>query len=75
MKWPLLYAVAATFGIGQALNQPTRNLLVYHTVGRSLLHNGIALNSLTGNAMRVIGPTVGVGEVTLGELRALRRRG
>ena len=55
----MLYAVGMTFGIGQALNMPTRNLLVYNTVGRDLLRNGLALNSLTGNTMRVIGPTVG----------------
>lgn len=55
----LLYAVAATFGIGQALNQPTRNLLVYDSVGRDLLRNGLALNALTGNTMRIVGPTIG----------------
>jgi MFS family permease len=56
---PLLYAIAAAFGIGQALNNPTRNLLVYEVVGRDLLRNGLALNALTGNAMRVIGPSIG----------------
>jgi MFS family permease len=56
---PLLYAVGATFGIGQALNQPTRNLLVYDSVGRDRLRNGLALNAMTGGTMRIIGPTVG----------------
>ena len=55
---PLLYAIGATFGIGQALNQPTRNLLVYDTVGRRLLRNGLALNAMTGSTMRVLGPSV-----------------
>ena len=56
---PLLYAVGATFGIGQALNQPTRNLLVYDSVGRDRLRNGLALNAMTGGTMRIIGPTIG----------------
>ena len=55
----LLYATGITFGIGQTLNQPARNLLVYDAVGRDLLRNGLALNALTGNSMRVIGPTAG----------------
>ena len=55
----LLYAVGAIFGIGQALNQPTRNLLVYDSVGRDRLRNGLALNALTGGWMRIIGPSVG----------------
>ena len=55
----LLYGTAVTFGIGQALNGPTRNLLVYDAVGRDLLRNGLALNAITGNTMRVIGPTIG----------------
>lgn len=56
---PVLYAVSIGFGVGQSLNGPTRNLLVYETVGRDLLRNGLALNGLTGNTMRVIGPSVG----------------
>ena len=56
---PVLYAVAVTFGVGQALNQPTRNILVFDAVGRDLLRNGLALNALTGNTMRIVGPTIG----------------
>lgn len=55
----VLYAVAITFGVGQALNQPTRNILVYDAVGRDLLRNALALNAFTGNAMRIVGPTIG----------------
>jgi len=55
----LLYAVSAGFGIGQAVNNTVRNVLVYDTVGRDLLRNGLALNGLTGNTMRVIGPSAG----------------
>ena len=50
----LLYVVSAGFGIGQAINNTVRNVLVYDTVGRDLL-----LNGLTGNTMRVIGPSAG----------------
>jgi MFS family permease len=56
---PLLYAVTVVHGLGQALNQPMRNLLVYDAVGRDLLRNGLALNSITGNLMRVVGPSLG----------------
>ncbi|MQA00157.1 MAG: MFS transporter [Dehalococcoidia bacterium] len=56
---PLLYAVGIAHGIGQALNQPMRNLLVYDAVGRDKLRNGLALNALTGNLMRVVGPSLG----------------
>ena len=55
----LLYVVSAGFGIGQAINNTVRNVLVYDTVGRDLLRNGLALNGLTGNTMRVIGPSAG----------------
>ncbi len=33
--------------------------MFYDTVGRDLLRNGLALNGLTGNTMRVIGPSAG----------------
>lgn len=56
---PLLYTCAVGFGLGQAVNQPTRNLLVYDAVGRDLLRNGLALNGFTGNTMRVVGPSIG----------------
>jgi MFS family permease len=56
---PLLYAVTVVHGLGQAVNQPMRNLLVYEAVGRELLRNGLALNSITGNLMRVVGPSFG----------------
>ncbi len=56
---PLLYVVSAGFGIGQAINGTVRNVLVYDTVGRDLLRNGLALNGITGNTMRVLGPSAG----------------
>ena len=56
---PLLYLISVTYGVGQSVNQPMRNLLVYDAVGRSLLQPALALNSLTGNLMRVVGPSIG----------------
>jgi len=56
---PLLYVVSVTYGIGQSINQPMRNLLVYDAVGRELLQPALALNALTGNLMRVVGPSIG----------------
>jgi len=56
---PVLYALAVAQGIGSSLNGPMRNLLVYDAVGRDLLRNGLALNSVTGNLMRVVGPSIG----------------
>lgn len=55
----LLYFLAIAQGVGNSLNQPMRNLLVYDAVGRDLLRNGLALHSITGNLMRVIGPSIG----------------
>lgn len=56
---PLLYFLATAQGVGNSLSQPMRNLLVYDAVGRDLLRNGLALNSITGNMMRVVGPSIG----------------
>ena len=56
---PLLYVVSVTYGVGQSINQPMRNLLVYDAVGRELLKPALALNALTGNLMRVVGPSIG----------------
>jgi len=56
---PLLYVVSVTYGVGQSINQPMRNLLVYDAVGRDLLKPALALNALTGNLMRVVGPSIG----------------
>lgn len=56
---PLIYVVAVVYGVGQAVNQPMRNLLVYDAVGRELLKPALALNALTGNVMRVVGPSIG----------------
>lgn len=41
-----------------SINQPARQAMVYDVVGREDLANAIALNSITMNAARVIGPSL-----------------
>src|SRR5690606_28491204 len=51
--------LAAAAGIVEAMAGPIRSLLVFDTVGPDEMTNAVALNSLGGNAMRVIGPAIG----------------
>ena len=52
--------ITAFFSSGLiAINNPTRQALVYNLVGREDLPNAIALNSVTGNSTRIIGPALG----------------
>lgn len=55
----MVYVLAAAAGIVEAMASPIRNLLVFDTVGPDEMTNAVALNSLGGNAMRVIGPAIG----------------
>ena len=55
----MVYVFAAAAGIVEALAGPIRNLLVFDTAGPDEMTNAVALNSLGGNAMRVIGPAIG----------------
>ncbi len=55
----MVYILAASAGIVEALAGPIRSLLVFDTVGPDEMTNAVALNSLGGNAMRVIGPAIG----------------
>ena len=55
----MVYILAAAAGIVEALAGPIRSLLVFDTVGPDEMTNAVALNSLGGNAMRVIGPAIG----------------
>lgn len=55
----MVYLTAAAAGIVEALAGPIRSLLVFDTVGPDEMTNAVALNSLGGNAMRVIGPAIG----------------
>jgi MFS family permease len=55
----IIFITATAGGIAEALAGPLRLLLVYDAVGGADLTNAVALNSLAGNAMRVIGPALG----------------
>ncbi len=56
-----LYALAAVDGAIGALNQPARQALVYDVAGKQELTNAIALSSVGGNIMRIVGPSLAGG--------------
>jgi MFS family permease len=51
--------LAAIDGVLGALNQPARQALVYDVAGEDDLTNAVALSSVGGNIMRIIGPSLG----------------
>jgi MFS family permease len=51
--------LAGVIGLVNALDMPSRQSFLVEMVGREDLLNGIALNSATFNAARVIGPAIG----------------
>lgn len=54
-----VYVAAFLSGGLSSINQPARQAMVYDLVGREDLPNAIALNSITMNAARVVGPSLG----------------
>lgn len=54
-----LLGLALSWGAINALDIPARQALVVHMVGKEDLQNAIALNSMTFNAARVVGPSIG----------------
>jgi MFS family permease len=56
--WHIL-VLAVLFGMINAIDGPTRQAFVVDMVGRDDLPNAIALNSMTFNAARVVGPAIG----------------
>jgi len=54
-----LYAFGGISGFSGAVNQPTRQILVYDVVGGDYITNAVALNSVTSNLARIIAPSVG----------------
>jgi predicted MFS family arabinose efflux permease len=46
-------------GLVNALDMPSRQSFLVEMVGREDLLNGIALNSATFNAARIVGPALG----------------
>ncbi len=57
----VLVAVVATIGCANAINGPTMNALLPELVQRSDLQPAIAINSVSMNSSRVIGPLLGGG--------------
>lgn len=56
-----LYALAALAGTAQAFDMPVRQAILPSLVPRADLHNAVALNSLSFNAARILGPaTAGI---------------
>jgi MFS family permease len=50
--------LAAIYGLGRALDIPTRQAYVTDLVGRSDLPNAVALNSVVMNGARIVGPAI-----------------
>jgi MFS family permease len=53
-----IFVLALLFGTFSAVDNPARQAFVQEMVGRSLIRNGVTLNSTTVNVARVIGPTI-----------------
>jgi MFS family permease len=65
---PAVIAIAAAFGMVNAIDIPTRQAFVVDMVAREDLMNAIALNSSMFNAARIVGPAVaGILVATIGE--------
>ncbi len=54
-----IYVLAATLGLTNAVDNPTRQAFVVDMVGRDDVTNAVALNSSLFNAARLVGPAVG----------------
>jgi MFS family permease len=57
----MLYPIAALEGLGDAVNQPARQVMIYDVVGPDDLPNAVAVNSLGSNTMRIVGPALAGG--------------
>jgi MFS family permease len=55
----MLYVTATVDGLAESVNQPARQVMIYDVVGSEDLPNGIAVNSLGANTMRIVGPALG----------------
>lgn len=55
----MVYILAATLGLANALEQPTRQAFIVDLVGKDDLLNAVALNSGMFNGARLIGPAIG----------------
>jgi MFS family permease len=55
---PLVFVFAGLLGTANAFDTPARQAFVAEMVGSDLLPNAVALNSVTFNAARIVGPAV-----------------
>jgi MFS family permease len=56
---PILVTVVFTIGLVNVLDGPSRQSLIPQLVQRDLVANAIALNSITLNLARIVGPAIG----------------
>jgi MFS family permease len=71
----MLYITATGDGLAEAVNQPARQVMIYDVVGKEDLANGVAVNSLGANTMRILGPALGgalIGAAGVGAALALQ---
>lgn len=71
---PLVFVFAGLLGTANAFDTPTRQAFVGEMVGADLLPNAVALNSVTFNAARIVGPAVAgvlIGAVDTGPVFAI----
>lgn len=54
----MVYALAASFGLVTAIDNPSRQTFVMEMVGPADISNAVTLNSVVVNAARVIGPSI-----------------
>lgn len=54
-----IYVLAASLGLVNAFDNPTRQSFVIEMVGREDVANAVALNSILFNSARIIGPAIG----------------
>lgn len=55
---PAVFVFAGLLGVSNAFDVPARQAFVAEMVGADLLPNAVALNSVTFNAARIVGPAV-----------------
>lgn len=54
----MVYALAASLGFTQVLDNPTRQTFIFEMVGSKYLQNAVSLNSTMVNAARIVGPSI-----------------
>ena len=54
-----VFVFAASYGVVNSMETPTRQAFVSEMVGRELLPNALALSAATFNSARILGPAVG----------------